>query len=212
MFLSAWNSQNKNALEYDPYLNIDYPSHKNAGTVIPYGDGPGSFYRDNIGRDIYINMINAAKYYIYITSPYLICDYAMMGTLQTAAKKGVDVRIVTPGIPDKKFIWLMTRASYEPLIRDGVKIYEYTPGFMHAKSFVCDDIFAVCGTINLDYRSLSHHFECGVWMYNTDAVKDMKEDLINTMELSELIPAKYAKLSRFQKLIRNIMKVFFPLL
>ena len=212
MFMSAWNTQSKTALEYDMYLNIHYPTHENSGTVIPYGDGPSSLYKDNIGRDIYINMITAAKRYVYISTPYLVCDYAMISALQTAAKKGVDVRIITPGIPDKKLVWLMTRSNYEPLIRDGVKIYEYTPGFIHAKSFVCDDLFAVCGTINLDYRSLSHNFECGVWMYNTDAIWDMKDDLVNTMELSELIPAKYAKLSGFQKLIRNIMKVFFPLL
>jgi cardiolipin synthase len=117
-----------------------------------------------------------------------------------------------PGIPDKKFVYYMTRSNYEALIRDGVKIYEYAPGFMHAKNFVCDDKFAVCGSINLDYRSLSHHFECGVWMYNVDAVRDMKTDFIDSMERSDRIIEKFAKLTGLQKLIRNIMKAFFPLL
>ena len=157
-------------------------------------------------------MINAAKKYVYITTPYLICDSALMSALRMAAKKGVDVRIIMPGIPDKKLVFLMSRSNYEPLIRDGVKIYEYTPGFIHAKNFVCDDMFAVCGTINLDYRSLVHHFECGVWLYNMDAVQDIKADFIDTMEKSELISEEKAKLTGFQRLVRNILKIFFPLL
>lgn len=105
----------------------------------------------------------------------------IMDAFRTAVKKGVDVRIITPEIPDKKLIWLMTWSNYEPLVRDGVKIYEYTPGFIHAKSFACDDLFAVCGTINLDYRSHVHHFECGVWLYKVDAVKDIKTDFMETL-------------------------------
>ena len=212
LFLTSWNTQSKIKLKYEPYLYLEYPVYENCGTAIPYGDGPAMLYNDFIGRNIYLNMINSAKKYIYITTPYLICDFTILGALQMAAKKGVDVRIITPGIPDKKLIYFMTRSNYEPLIRDGVKIYEYTPGFMHAKNFVCDDMFAVCGTINLDYRSLIHHFECGVWLYNIDAVHDIKTDFTQTMARSELITGKKAKLNGFQRLIRNIMKIFFPLL
>ncbi|MGN0482745.1 MAG: phospholipase D-like domain-containing protein [Lachnospiraceae bacterium] len=114
--------------------------------------------------------------------------------LRLAAKKGVDVRIITPHIPDKKTIFLMTRSSYERLIGDGVKIYEYTPGFIHAKNIVCDDKFAVCGTINLDYRSLVHHYECGVWMYHVECIRDMKEDFEETLKQSEQINELGAKL------------------
>lgn len=212
LFLSAWNMQNKTMLECAPYLNVDCPAYENGGTVIPYGDGAQPLYPDYIGRNVYLNMISAAKTYVYITTPYLICDSAIMDALRMAAKKGVDVRIITPGIPDKKLVWLMTRSNYEPLVRDGVKIYEYTPGFIHAKNFICDDTFAVCGTINLDYRSLVHHFECGVWLYNVDAVGDMKADFIDTIAQSERITMEKVRLNAPQKLIRNIMKVFFPLL
>jgi cardiolipin synthase len=212
LFLTSWNMQNKITLEYEPYLNADYPLFENVGTLIPYGDGPSLLYEGDIGRNIYLNMIYSAKKYLYITTPYLICDYSIMNALRSAAKKGVDVRIITPYIPDKKLILLLTRSNYELLIKDGIKIYEYTPGFMHAKNFVCDDVFAVCGTINMDYRSMLHHYECGVWIYNDNAVRDMKADFMDTMECSELITERTAKLTGFQKLIRNVMKVFFPLL
>lgn len=194
------------------YLNVRPFAYENSGAVIPYGDGSETLYPDNIGRNVYLNMISAAKKYVYITTPYLICDFAILDALRTAAKKGVDVRIITPGIPDKKLIWLMTRSNYELLVRDGVKIYEYTPGFIHAKNFICDDIFAVCGTINLDYRSLVHHLECGVWLYNVNAIHTMKTDFMDTMAQSEVITAEKAMLSAPQKLLRNIMKVLFPML
>lgn len=106
-------------------------------------------------------MIHAAKDYLYITTPYLICDHEPLSALRMAAQKGIDVRLITPHVPDKKLILLMTRSNYRVLIQAGVKIYEYSPGFIHAKNFICDDQFAVCGTINLDYRSLVHYFECG---------------------------------------------------
>jgi len=212
LFLSAWNMQNKAMLECKPYLDVQPPAYQSGGAVIPYGDGSQSIYQDCIGRNVYLNMISAAKKYVYITTPYLICDFAIMDALRTAAKKGLDVRIITPGIPDKKLVWLMTRSNYEPLVQDGVKIYEYTPGFIHAKNFICDGMFAVCGTINLDYRSLVHHFECGVWMYNVDAIGDMTVDFIDTMAQSDIITTEKAKLTAPQKLIRNIMKIFFPLL
>ena len=212
LFLSSWNMYSKTPLEYEPYLTVQPEKYTGCGVVVPYGDGPGAFYPDNIGRNVYLNMINSAKEYLYITTPYLICDYAIMDALKTAAKKGVDVRIITPRIPDYKLVFTMTRSNYEPLIRDGVKIYEYVPGYMHAKNFISDDMFAVCGTINLDYRSLIHHYECGVWMYNTNAVFDMRDDFLNTIELSELITAEKAKLSNSQKIVRNIIKVFSPLL
>ena len=129
-----------------------------------------------------------------------------------AARRGVDVRIITPHIPDKKAVFLMTRSNYIKLIESCVKVYEYTPGFIHAKSFVSDDKFAVCGTINLDYRSLVHHFECGAWMYNTESIADMKDDFENTLEKSQAISKAQAQLPFLEKLFAEIMKVFSPLL
>ena len=182
------------------------------GYVIPFGDGPEPLYRDTIGKNVYLNMIHGAKDYLYITTPYLICDHELLSALRLAAKKGVDVRLITPHIPDKKTVFLMTRSNYRVLIQDGVKIYEYTPGFIHAKSFVCDDRFAVCGTINLDYRSLVHHFECGAWMYDTDCIGEMKADFLATAARSQIVTVEQSRMRGWQRLLAELMKVFSPLL
>lgn len=211
LFLESWNIHGQIQLEYDEFLKQNYKETSSEGVVIPYGDGPETFYKDNIGKYIYLNMLNAAKKYVYITSPYLICDYEILNTLCICAKKGVDVRIITPHIPDKKTVFLMTQSNYQTLIKSGVKIYEYSPGFIHAKQFICDDIFATCGTINLDYRSLVHHFECGVWMYNVKCIENMKADFLQTQSFSEKITEEKAKLKGIKKLITEVMKVFFPM-
>ena len=182
-----------------------------SGYMIPFGDGPEPVYTDNVGKNVYLNMIAAAKDYLYITTPYLICDRELLNALRNAAKKGVDIRLITPHIPDKRTVHLMTRSNYEVLLKDGVKIYEYTPGFIHAKSFVCDDKFAVCGTINLDYRSLVHHFECAAWMYNTDCIGDMKADFLATQDVSQRITNDKTILSFPGRLFAEIMKIFSPL-
>lgn len=148
---------------------------------------------------------------LYITTPYLICDHELLNALRIAAKKGVDVRLITPHIPDKKPVFWMTRSNYKVLLEDGVKIYEYTPGFIHAKSFVCDDKFAICGTINLDYRSLVHHFECGAWMHGADCIVDMKADFLETMEQSQEIPNGRPVLPRWQRFLAEVMQIFSPL-
>ena len=156
-------------------------------------------------------MINAAKEYLYLTTPYLICDREILSALRMAAKKGVDVRIITPHIPDKPTVFFMTRSNYKALLDDGVKIYEYTPGFIHAKNYVCDDKFAVCGTINMDYRSLVHHFECGAWMYGADCIEDMKADFLSTAAQSGMVDKNKAVMRSWQRMIAEIMKVFSPL-
>ena len=212
LFLGTWNFQNKKTLEYDRYLNISCEEFKTNGIVIPYGDGPNLFYNENIGKNVYLNMIHLAKEYLYITTPYLICDNELLNALRLASKRGVDVRIITPHIPDKKAIFLMTKSNYHNLIKDGVKIYEYKDGFIHAKQFICDDIFATCGTINLDYRSLTHHFECGAWMYNLDCIKDMKKDILDTIKRSIEIDLKKSKLKGWRKLLAEFMKIYTPLM
>lgn len=211
LFLETWNTQSKMTLNPEEFMNLNYRKKKTNGVIAPYGDGPEEFYKDNVGKYVYLNMLNSAKKYVYITTPYLICDYEILNAICVCAKKGVDVRIITPHIPDKKTVFLMTQSNYETLIQNGVKIYEYTPGFIHAKQFICDDLFATCGTVNLDYRSLVHHFECGVWMYKTKCIEDMKRDFLETQSISQEIIGSKAKLKGWERLLTEVMKVFFPL-
>lgn len=213
MFLSAWNTQSAERIDCTPYMDVEPPAAEIArGFVVPFGDGPTPLYDDYVCRNVFLNTIYGATRYIYITTPYLICDHELLSALRTAAKKGVDVRIITPHIPDKKAVFLMTRSNYAPLVRDGVRIWEYTPGFIHAKNFIADDAFAVCGSINLDYRSLVHNYECGVWMYGTDCISDMREDFLATIAKSEEVMPASAELRGIKRLLAELMKVFSPLL
>lgn len=212
LFIASWNTQSKKPIDCDAYMEVPEAQLQGRGYVIPFGDGLAPLYRDTIGKNVYLNMIHGAKEYLYITTPYLICDHELLSALRIAARKGMDVRIITPHIPDKKTVFLMTRSNYRVLLQDGVKIYEYTPGFIHAKNFVCDDKLAVCGTINLDYRSLVHHFECGAWMYDTECIGDMKADFLATVEQSQQIVVGETMLRGWQRLLAELMKVFSPLL
>ena len=211
MFVAHWNGQSKRPFVFDaPPEPI--PAAEGRGCVIPFGDGPQPIYREPIGKHVYMNMIHGAEKYLYITTPYLICDHEMLSALALAARKGVDVRLVTPHISDNETVFLMTRSNYRPLLEAGVKLYEYTPGFIHAKNFVCDDVLAVCGTINLDYRSLEHHFECGVWMYDTDCIGEMKRDFLQVLEVSQPVTAETATLRGVRRLVAEVLKVVSPLL
>lgn len=211
LFLAAWNAQNKESLDYGIYMETKTIAAGAKGAVIPFGDGPEFMYPESVGENVYLNMIHAARKYLYITTPYLICDHALLNALRLAAKKGVDVRIITPHIPDKQIVFLLTQSNYQRLVQDGVRIYEYTPGFIHAKNFVCDDRFAVCGTINMDYRSLAHHFECGVWMYDTDCITDMKKDFLETLRQSEEVGEEQTRFPLWKRLPAEILKIFTPL-
>lgn len=211
LFVTHWNGQGWEPLDPAAYLQ-PCSSVPGQGYVVPFGDGPSPVFREDVGKCAYINMASAAQRYLYITTPYLICDRALLDAIGLAAKRGVDVRLITPHIPDKKTIYLMTRSNYKKLIDDGVRVYEYTPGFIHAKSFLSDDAFGICGTINLDYRSLVHHFECGVWMYDTACLQEMKEDFLNTLQQSQEVTAQQAQLSLWQRLIAEPLKLFSPLM
>lgn len=181
------------------------------GFVQPYGDSP--LDHENVGENVYLNIISHAKHYVYIFTPYLITDNEMLTCLCNAAKSGVDVRIVTPGIPDKKLIFLLTQSYYEPLIRSGVKIYQYTPGFIHAKCFVCDDEIATVGSINLDFRSLYLHFECGIFLYQSGAVMQVKEDALDTFEKSEEVSLQFCtERNLIVRFVQSILRLFAPLL
>ena len=177
------------------------------GFVQPYGDSP--LDDETVGENVYRNIISNAKKYVYIFTPYLVLDNEIMTELCTASRKGVDVRIVTPGIPDKKMVFLLSQSYYEQLLEAGVRIYQYTPGFIHSKSFVSDDEVAVVGSINLDYRSLYLHFECGCWMYKTASVMQVKQDALNTFEISQEIDLDFCRnrniaVRGFQAILRLI--------
>lgn len=183
MFLQMWSVITKMPVQFSGYVPHRYHPgpFETDGFVQPYCDTP--LDDEIVGENVYLNMIGRAERYVYICTPYLIIDNEMMTALCLAAKSGVDVRIMTPGIPDKKIVFLLTRSYYEQLIEAGVKIYEYLPGFLHAKSFVCDDELAVIGTINMDYRSLYLHFENGVWLYRCRAVEDMRQDYLESLKM-----------------------------
>ena len=166
-----------------------------------------------VGENIYLNMINKAKKYVYITTPYLIVDNEMVTALTLAAKSGIDVRIITPGIPDKKMVYMVTQSYYGELIQAGVKIFQYTPGFIHAKTVVVDDRVATVGTINFDYRSLYLHVECGVWMFDSDTIFEIRDDYLKTLKsCDEVTMEQLAKTSGIKRLGQSLLKMFAPLM
>jgi len=180
------------------------------GFVLPYTDIP--LDEELVGETAYLNLINRAKDYVYITTPYLVIDNETITALCTAAKSGIDVRIITPHVPDKKTVFFLTRSYYEPLLKAGVRIYEYTPGFIHAKTMVSDDVYAIVGTINLDYRSLYLHLEDAVWMYRCSAVKEVQYDFLNTLSRSQEIHAEdFGRLSWLKRLWLGVLHAFAPL-
>lgn len=211
MFLTLWSYITQEPEDPEPFRPQDVPTFPNSGWVQPYTDCPWNDER--VARTVYLNLIGKAQKYIYIMTPYLIPDEGVNTALILAAKSGVDVRLMTPHIPDKKTIFLMTRAHYEPLIRGGVKIYEYTPGFLHSKCFAVDDSFATVGSVNLDYRSLFLHFENGALLLDSPAVMDVKADFLKTLE--RCAPYTLADCQRVRwpvRLFRSILRIFAPLL
>lgn len=182
-----------------------------AGYVQPYWDSP--LDDEPVGENVYLNLLCRAEEYVYITTPYLIVDNETASALCTAAKSGVDVRIITPHIPDKWYVHAVTRHSYALLIESGVRIFEYTPGFIHAKTFVADDAYGVVGTVNLDYRSLHLHFENGVWMYGTTSIRELRDDFLATQALSGEVTLEDCRaVSFWRRLGRSVLAMFAPLM
>ena len=166
-----------------------------------------------VGQIVYLNLINNAKRYVYIMTPYLIIDHEMITALTSAAKGGVDVRIITPHQPDKWYVHKVTRSYYKILAESGVKIYEYIPGFIHSKTYVSDDEYGVVGTINMDYRSLFLHFECGVWLYKTKSVYDLKTDFFATLKMCKRITLEELNGVKWHEtLLGSVLRVFAPLM
>ena len=211
LFLLDYSMNTKNLPEPEFDYYPDVPNVGN-GYIVPFGDGPKPLYEYRVGKLAIMNMLETATRYVWITTPYLIIDNDMCTSLESAALKGVDVRIVVPHIPDKRIILEMTRSFYPRLMRAGVKIYEYTPGFIHAKTYLSDDKVAIVGTINMDYRSLVHHFECGLWMYNVDCIKNINEDISSTLSESMLISEEDIKVSLPRRFLRAVGRVFATLM
>ena len=212
MFLQMWNVSEAGTEDYSRYIKQDMEeSAKGSGFVMPYGDGPAT--PENISATVYMDVVNRAVNYVHIMTPYFIVDNAMLDVLQYAARRGVDVKLIVPHIPDKKTIFAISRTYYPDLLGAGVKVYEYTPGFIHAKNFVSDDEKAIVGTVNLDYRSLYHHFECAAYMFRNEAVLDVERDFRKTLESCiEVDMAYYKKIPLFSRLKGRIFRLFGPLM
>ena len=211
MFLQMWNINEKNHDDFEKYISIEKEEQNSIGYVMPYGDSP--LDNENVGENVYLDILATAKRYVHIMTPYLIIDNEMMIALTYAAKRGIDIKLILPSIPDKKSAFMLARTYYPELIRAGVKIYEYTPGFVHAKVFSSDDEKAVVGTINLDFRSLYLHFECATFFYKTNTVKYVENDFQNTLAACKLITIEdYNKLNIFYKIGGGVLKLIAPLM
>lgn len=218
IFLSSFELAAGVRCDYSYYLGInnkaktDLCPSGDGGFYVPLCTGPAPIYKHSGGKRAIMNIINRAERYVYITTPYLIIDFDLSEALRSAAARGVDVRIVTPAIPDKKIIKIMTKSYYPALIDSGVRIFEYTPGFIHEKTVVCDDSYAMIGTINLDYRSLVHHFECAVLLYSSPEITTIRDEVYKTLSQSAEIDSKGARLGFFELIIKNLVRIFAPLL
>ena len=209
LFLQLWNQGLREPV-FEPYLTLP-PAEAAPGWVIPYGCGPNAPGR--VGQMVYLNILNQARDYVYIMTPYLILDGETVTALRFAALRGVDVRIILPHIPDKPTAFALARSHYRELTEAGVKIYEYTPGFVHAKVFLSDDRQAVVGTVNLDYRSLYHHYECAAYLYKVPALQDILADFRNTLEKSQPVTAEDVKnRPLLSRLTAALLKIAAPLM
>ena len=211
MFLSMWDHISNWEEDFSRFRPPPFPVKPWTGYVQPYTDTP--LDNERVAQTVYLNMISRARKYIYITTPYLIIDVATSTALCNAAKSGVDVKIITPHIPDKRYVFEVTRAHYPPLLEAGVEIYEYTPGFIHAKNFVVDDRYATVGTVNLDYRSLFLHFEDGVWLCEAPCIPDIRRDFEQTVSVSQKVELRqYRHLSPIVSMYRSFLRIFAPLM
>lgn len=191
--------------------DMTFEKEETEGYVIPYADNPVD--DENVGKNVYIDILNQAKDYVYIMTPYLILDGEMLNAILFAAKRGIDVRIILPHIPDKWYAFVLARENYKTLLEADVKVYEYTPGFVHAKVFVSDDERAVVGSMNLDYRSLYWHYECSAYMYKVPVIEEIYEDFMDTQAMCEQVTEETVKkISLFSRGVAFVLKIVAPLL
>ena len=178
MFLNVWNAFRPQETDYTAFAPTRLPAVQD-GVVQPYADSP--LDEEPLAETVYLDILSQAQRYVYIYTPYLAVGEEMLDALKSAAKRGVDVRLILPGIPDKKLVFRLSRSYYLPLLRAGVRIYEFTPGFLHAKCYVSDDRVAVVGSINMDYRSLFLHFECGTLLFHNSQIAALRKDVERTL-------------------------------
>ena len=211
LFLQMWSVLQEP--EFEQFLRPEVPAARAEGFVVPYGDCP--LDGERVGEMVYIDLLNRARKYVHIITPYLILDGELETALRFAAERGVDVHLILPGVPDKRFAYALAKTHYKALLSSGVKISEWTPGFTHAKLVVMDGVEAVVGTINLDYRSLYHHFENAVWMRRVGSIRDMETDFQDTLARCRTVEATLQSVWQGKKLLRLmglLLKVIAPLM
>ena len=197
--------------DYNKYLMYDYPKYDDPGFVMPFGDGPGGIDDALIGEQTYINILNFARKEVFISTPYLVPTYGLIDALRNAALRGVKVHLIVPGIPDKKLVYKVAEYNFRYLLDAGVMIYRYKPGFNHMKTILADERLAMVGTINFDFRSLVHHFECGSVLYKNDCMGDILEDFKQMIEVSEVVPKDFKQKASARRLC-SLIKLISPLL
>ena len=210
MFLELWNGSNRLKEDFSLYLRHTPKGTYADGYILPYADAPTD--DENVCEHVYMQIINNAKHYVYIETPYFIIDDSMLSAIILAAKSGVDIRIITPAVPDKKLVHMTTRSYYDALIKAGVRVYEYTPGFVHSKLVVSDDDTATVGTANFDFRSLYLHYECGELIFNSSAVEAIKQDFLNALPLCREIKKEDTKRNIFVRFGQSVLRIIAPLL
>ncbi|MBO4903430.1 MAG: cardiolipin synthase [Lachnospiraceae bacterium] len=212
MFIQNWNLYGKIEMNYEKYLDESAVEHfDHDGFVIPYGDVPTD--DQEVGKTVYSDLFVNATEYVHIMMPYFIVDREFYSTVRYAALRGIDVRLILPHIPDKKAAFAMARSFYPDLLSSGVKVYEYTPGFVHAKIMVSDDIVATVGSVNLDYRSFYHHFENGVYLYDSSVISQIEDDFQKTMQTSMQVDmVYYKKINVFARAFGRVLRLFAPLM
>jgi cardiolipin synthase len=209
MFLRTWDGISKEEIDYYKYKNKTEVK-KAKGYIAPYGSNP--FRKDYIAEEAYMSIITHANKYIYIMTPYLVLDSDILSALTLAAKRGVEIKIMLPGIPDKKYIYMLSRSYYRPLLKAGIKIYEYDPGFLHTKMMIADDLVCSIGTINLDYRSLYLHFECSSFMYECSCINDIRDDFNASLKKCTEVDMDDASPNIRREIIQLLLRLIAPLL
>ena len=211
MFAEFWNAFSNDKIPKEVITQTEYETINNDnGYILPYYDSP--MYEEHVSNELFTEILSVVTDYIWFYTPYLILGDALFDAFIRAAKRGVDVRIIMPGIPDKKMVYRLSRSYYRDLLKAGVKIYEYKPGFVHAKGFVADDKIAGIGTVNLDYRSLFLHFECNSVFYKADIVEDLKQDYLKTQSECVERTLNDVKKGAVHNLIDNFLRVIAPLM
>ena len=215
LFLHLWNLHNKNLSSLESQLNqyveLEYPRYDTLGAIIPYGDD--AYNKCDLAEDIYNYILSKSHHYVHIMTPYIIIDNTLLNSLIFAARRGVEVSIIVPMHWDHFITFCVGRRFIKTLIKKGIKVYGYNPGFIHSKMFVSDGNRGTCGTVNLDYRSFDHHFECGAFMYHAPILKDMEKDFQQTLKDCTLITLEeYKKIPRLQRIVGWLFKIFAPLM